>query len=112
MPLPRMTTRRWMIAVACAALCLATVATLWRRAERFQALAQSHKASVEREAARAKHWEGEIDDDRMMTSFNPSGKELSARELAVIDWHVTLVRKYRRAGRRPWLPVPPDPPPP
>jgi len=28
------------------------------------------------------------------------------------DYHEALAGKYRAAARRPWLPVPPDPPPP
>jgi hypothetical protein len=34
------------------------------------------------------------------------------RQRAWIWWHLDLAAKYRRAADHPWLPVPPDPPPP
>ena len=79
MRVPRMTTRRWMIAVAGAAL-LTGGFILTRRSAHYRREALYHS----RAAARA----------------------AGAKE----DYHGQLVKKYKRAGYRPWFPLDPDPP--
>jgi hypothetical protein len=104
MRLPRMTTRRWMVAVAVVALVLGAV-QLKRRRDDLLSGAQSH-AQVEQ---KWRQWEalerralqaGEVD-------ANPSLAAWVARR---ISYHRTMARKYRHAARFPWLPVGPDPP--
>ncbi len=97
MQLPRMTTRRWMIAVAVAALIL-WMAGLLSLSARYR--------------DRASHYELELmgatpilmgPRERHRIVHPPSAHLLWAREMA---------SKYRRASWCPWLPVEPDPPPP
>jgi hypothetical protein len=89
MRLPRMTTRRWMIAVAILAVGLATTVALFRR----------HLALRQRAA-----YHEEI--ERLVTDTAP---QLPANA-AIRDRHARLKEKYWRAARYPWLPVRPDPP--
>jgi hypothetical protein len=86
MYLPRMTTRRWMIAVAVVAVVLWGVPTViqWRRI-RFQRLSDYHRSKI-------------------VLVGPPS--PLLARTL----YHSKMAEKYAEATRRPWLPVSPDPP--
>jgi len=82
MSLPRMTTRRWMVAVVVVALGCAVVKLKQRRDE-FTRLADMYS------------------------------QLLLAPKSIVLDinrWNEAMAAKYRRAARRPWLPVPPDPP--
>lgn len=98
MPFPRMTTRRWMIAVALAALFLATGVLLLRRAQLLREVAQLRD---ERDAP---------------MSFTPDGlSPQHVREEALSHarrrrWSDDQIKRRERAARRPWLPVPPDPP--
>jgi len=106
----RMTTRRWMLAVAVAAAALVTGIGLSRRSERFSALARAHDArSVE--TAGGKHWSGLLDAGRNISiaSF-PDGGEMTAREAALFVWHIKLKEKYEQAALQPWRPVASDPP--
>jgi hypothetical protein len=86
MQLPRMTTRRWMIAVAIVALLF----YMERRRRSFESLAAYHA------------WPGVAS-----TGHNPN-----LRLLRISRWHWALARKYRRAAHYPWLPVETDPSPP
>jgi len=103
--LPRMTTRRWMLAVATVAMLCAGGLTIYRRSAHFQALAEHHgsKAGVLQLTGPNGGPAGEI----RILGINdvPINRKLA-------DWHLELRDKYRAASRRPWLPVPPDPPPP
>jgi hypothetical protein len=81
MRLPRMTTRRWMVAVAVAAVLSALGGELWRRSVAYSALA-------DRYFGRAAIWS----------------------DTKKIDRDMALSDRYRRAARYPWLPVEPDPP--
>jgi hypothetical protein len=85
MRLPRMTTRRWTIAVAVVALLLGAYVT-WHRAVHFIRLAALHAAEAQ------------------MIRSSPSDDPRLA------DYHEGLARKYERASARPWLLVDPDPP--
>jgi hypothetical protein len=89
-----MTTRRWMIAVAVVAVASAIGLGLRRRSARFDRLADHHFALAGPSYPRPTGWE--LSGPAI---FTPLG-----------SWHFALARKYHRAARRPWLPVPPDPP--
>jgi hypothetical protein len=104
MRLPRMTTRRWMIAVAILAVGLATDA-LFRR----------HLALRQRRQRAAYHEKieklvtatiGELD----LAARSPKAAAQVRANAAIRDRHARLKEKYRRAARYPWLPVEPDPP--
>ncbi len=90
MRLPRMTTRRWMIAVAVVAAGCAAVASLTERRERFARIAARHAAVF-----------------MTPTSPFPDPDRGSAKR---VDWHLKMRDEYWRAARYPWLPVEPDPP--
>jgi hypothetical protein len=91
MRLPRMTTRRWMIAVAIVGLILGAVSThrsfrLWNTADA--------------------HWERSLSFRVVGTNQHP---DLSRRHRRY-EYHLWLAVKYAEAARYPWLPVEPDPP--
>ncbi len=99
--IPRMTTRRWMVAVAIAGLlCLLE----YRRRE-FAALATYHGAKATAGAIIRRGSMG-----MKVTYVDPDGNVITMDDLGVARWHETLAAKYRRAARYPWLPVDPDPP--
>jgi hypothetical protein len=98
MRLPRMTTRRWMVAVAVIAVGCAVLASLieMRRAfliemrrERFARIADRHLSVF-------------------LTPAQVRDPERCSAER--LDWHSKMADKYMRAARYPWLPVEPDPP--
>lgn len=133
MPLPRMTTRRWMVVVAVVGAISAAGAEmirLKRAASAFPARVAYHAsqqslneflvtsskaeevqfrrfyAEMRREGvdrAEADKLEREMTEDRRREVLNLTRK---------IDHHRRMKTKYLAAARRPWLPVPPDPPPP
>jgi hypothetical protein len=91
MQLPRMTTRRWMVAVAIVAVgCAAVLRSLEdSRRERFARIADRH-LSVLLTPAQVR------DPDR--------------RSASRLDWHGKMADKYLRAAHDPWFPVEPEPP--
>jgi hypothetical protein len=106
MPLPRMSTRRWMIAVAVVAIALG-LDRLYERRQRALAMARYHR-SKEREQRLALvlpqyH--------AYLATLNPESAQsiLRGRERQ-LKWHGELRRVYERAARYPWLLVAPDPP--
>ena len=109
MRLPRMTTRRWMIAVAVVAILLGAGLETGRRSFRFARLSDCHSNA----ALECFH--------ALMTlggwppPQDPSPAELGRvrnlyRVRALVHYHSALTQKYERAARYPWLPVAPDPP--
>jgi len=89
MPLPRMTTRRWMLAVA-----LVAAGFGWRQGwNHYQRIAE-------------RHWRS--------TAYRVGGDDLAVFKRAIrrSEYHALLARKYERASWVPFLPVAPDPPPP
>jgi hypothetical protein len=94
MRLPRMTTRRWMVAVA-------VVAMLMGEADIAQRLRRRRDEFVSRA-----QWHGEI-----VATWNARWRPAppGAATLRLMDYHGSLARKYERAARYPWLPVEPDP---
>lgn len=90
MPFPRMTTRRWMIVVAVLGVALACPRWVESRRIAFQACRD--------------HYLGRVLDVLLQPH--------DARNRRLGSYYWDLFAKYERAASRPWLPVPPDPPPP
>ncbi len=134
MRLPRMTTRRWMVAVAVMGLLMGGVVggvRLKRRHDYFLNLVEFH-LQLERQyvpwerAARnslqqsdltlnfleaARH--AESNDGVELGILRPAvewERQSATRFAQAIAYHAAMARKYRRAARYPWLPVEPDPP--
>ncbi len=130
MRLPRMTTRRWMIAVAVVGS-LMGAGQLKRRHDYFSARHRTQAQMNEflrnaeaflREAARLEDGSlrpprgheslrdpvmiefYKMDTLRMVRDRNPVGWA------SMVDYHAEMVRKYGRAASYPWLLVEPDPP--
>jgi hypothetical protein len=140
MRLPRMTTRRWMIAVAAAGVMLSQIAhvRLKQRQRAFLALTTAHAQKVVAIRERkvdldhaARDIASFLDERRTVQLTivglgatglpGPSSLEIVKAELSrqqresdrlarSIDYYISLKRKYERAAIYPWLPVEPDPP--
>jgi hypothetical protein len=105
MRLTRMTTRRWMVAVAVVGLLLATALSGYRlkqRRDHILSRAQRHKHNAaflmqvcETHRIIRTHWSR---DDYLIALCRIS------------SYHAAMAAKYRHAARYPWLPVEPDPP--
>ena len=121
MPFPKMTTRRWMIAVAVAAGSVGATITV-RRALRYDRCAAFHAA---KERISLKHAENPraglnlceagwgvpaLESDPCIGHPLPPRLWSATDHLADAAFHRIMKRRYERAARRPWLPVPPDPP--
>jgi hypothetical protein len=100
MRLPRMTTRRWMVAVALVALLIVTIQWHAKWTGAYLWMANEH---ARQKAIRT----------------IPGGPGKATRVLDIrsevmsVDrerWHAAMAAKYRRAAYFPWLPVEPDPP--
>jgi hypothetical protein len=102
MPLPRMTIRRWMVAVAVVALAPGAVA-MSRRSFHLRLLAILH--DIEATQIRiSRGWATGPDGvSRLIPLDDPKLVRLA-------EYHEALSRKYERAANFPWLPVEPDPP--
>lgn len=96
LPRVRFTVRRMMVGVAIVALILVGSRIVWLR-HRYRNLAQSYDV---KEFALAFG----VQDERVSVE--------SVRAWKKIEYYAALKRKYERAASRPWVPVPPDPPPP
>lgn len=100
MPLPRMTSWRWMIAVAVAAV-VAFAPGLWTIIERsvqYHSIMRFHAVEADRGLA------------NMESLIGRDDIENAARLARQVEYHFDLMRKYKRAAFLPWLPAPPDPP--
>src|SRR3954451_14919639 len=97
MRLPRMTTRRWMIAVAVVALACAATIALMERSRRFARIARDHAGA------------GPVISYVHIVSGDETRLSWGRR---VKSWHAEMAKKYQYAARYPWLLVEPDPPPP
>jgi hypothetical protein len=93
MRLPRMTTRRWMIAVAGFGLAMGGAAYAVRLAHRR---AYYHSLAVNLRMAE-------------QSCRSPSYRD-AVQDLTAAKHLGQLAEKYERAARYPWLPVEPDPP--
>jgi len=105
MPLPRMTTRRWMIAVAVVAILLGAGLGVGRRSRRFARLSAHHaNASLEHfhTLMTLRGWPPVLQD----RSFVELARvRILYRVRALVNYHSALTEKYERATRYPWLPV-------
>ena len=111
MRVPRMTTRRWMIAVAFVGLLFGGAiggVRLKQRYDLFLARVREH----EQEEARFRSWEQDL-------AAALGGLPSSPRDPFLLRWqclhshaayHKELKNKYEHAARYPWLPIGPDPP--
>jgi hypothetical protein len=106
MRLPRMTTRRWMIAVAVAALIMTRV-EVRRRQNEFQQLAEYHKKERALIVAGRGRTSGEIE---IWLRHDPLQRSWRHSSVWKAAYHSAMREKYERAARYPWLPVEPDPP--
>ena len=114
MRLPRMTTRRWMVAVAVIALAIATVRI------RERSLTYRRKAAYHADVAMQGSRAGRFDDRRgvVLRNSGPGPFNAPSRPWQIIvildprqiDHHGKMARKYEQAARYPWLPVEPDSP--
>ena len=91
---PQMTTRRWMIAVATAALVLGAKRLAGRRAYFLT------RAEVEADRA---------DDYANGRACLREEYDVPGMYEKLRDYYLGLARKYRLAANRPWLQVEPDP---
>ena len=107
MQLPRMTTRRWMIAVAVMGIILGVSVELQRRHARFLDLATHHEASSQIR----RRLQGRVGGPYISLRLNGLGEDVSDWSGARVEWHRRVGEKYSRAAHYPWLPVEPDPSP-
>src|SRR4051812_38931326 len=103
MRLPRFRIRTVMIAVAVAGIGFGSGVSLHRRSVRLQTLADHHGS--EAYVVQIRGANGRDVGELPMLSINdvPINRGLA-------DWHLELRDKYRRAAKRPWLPIQPDSP--
>ncbi len=119
MRLPRMTTWRWMLALAGVALAIEgyreTRPLMRERVgqgrDYFLSLAQSHQKEVASSTARAEALKSRLGSTSEMTieEITRLGRDYD-RMMDRADYHASLARKYERAAARPWESVDPDPP--
>jgi hypothetical protein len=95
MQFPRMTTRRWMVAVAVVALLLGGIVGVYR-------LRRWHDGFVYRA-----QWHSRIV-VTLRTRWRVAPNDPVPPRLIV--YYRSLASKYQHAARYPWLPVEPDPP--
>ena len=116
----RFTVGRLMVAVAVLALILGT-GVIWRRSRAFALLSDAHALEAGRLAER---WLDQAtggtinrdvaglrgEEDRRRRLKLAEEQDRSASEIRrALDRQLALAEKYRRASRRPWLTVEPDP---
>lgn len=105
MPLPRMTTRRWMVATAAVASILGCSLRYLRC-----------KSVASRYAQAAHRCEKRVESLGIYGSelgYLPEPERREFREKAAsLARYRSLADQAEQAAIRPWLPVPPDPPPP
>jgi hypothetical protein len=111
MRVPRMTTRRWMIAVAVMAVMLAAAAALFRRRLGLRERGDYHARRGGILTDRARGFE------QLALKFADREPRITAEwrayaacEAEIGAWHARLKEKYRHVARYPWLPIEPDPP--
>src|SRR5437899_845604 len=99
MRLPRMTTRRWMVAVAVVALACATTVLVMDRKKRFTRISWEHAGAFP-----------PLSFVDLIVATESERERLGAWGQRVTAWHKEMAQKYHYASRHPWLPVEPDPP--
>jgi hypothetical protein len=110
MRLPRMTMRRWIVAVAIVAILIGVGLEVGRRSRRFARLAAYHTNVALEHFGTLMAFGGEPPPLRDVppAGLGPARYLHPAR--ALLRYHCALTEKYQRAARYPWLPVAPDPP--
>jgi hypothetical protein len=112
MGLPRMATRRWMVAVGVFAI-ITGGTVLAKRQGVYRVRAEFHAQQEQVAARRLRHWAHEA----IQLSGRPRADE--QRQLAEsmegysrdrVGYHAGLKVKYQCAARYPWLPIAPGPP--
>ena len=109
MRLPRMTTRRWMVAMAIAAVVLGAE-RMWQRWAALRRRAADHEATSSVLAMirnRGEYPYCSLGIHDMPLVYNSETAPIHA---ACVLYHTRMLRKYRLAMLHPWLPVEPDPP--
>ena len=116
-PLPRMTTRRWIIAVAIVAILLAVKVHLSRVADQYLAEQRNATSRNLGRCLAESYWSGPLDDHRNLSigsiGGSPSsvvGEELKGREARSSPLAHQALRKVRSQRTPPPVPIPPDPP--
>src|SRR5262245_19406931 len=112
MRLPRFTTRRLMVLVAVIAIPFGIVI---ERRNRFRRLWRYHGTQYQQLTWGKEGTHSGHEGDRTRWFHSTRAADFTAfteREHAVLYWHEDLMDNSRLATPRPWLPVPPDPPPP
>jgi hypothetical protein len=105
MRLPRMTTRRWMVAVAVIALIYETHA-LWRRSLDLRLKAARYDVSASFHKSKSNNYR--ISAARLANDEHAQIAEREAREAAFYE---RMAQEYRHAAARPWLNVTMESPP-
>src|SRR6185437_13087608 len=109
MRLPRMTTRRWMIAVCGLAVTLGTERTA-QRWDAYRQRAEGHEATLRTLASvrqRGRYPYCSLGFKGIPLLYNA---ETASFHAECVSRHTHLARKYRFAMLTPWLSVEPDPP--
>jgi hypothetical protein len=112
---PRMTTRRWMVAVTVIGLMIGlmiggAVLRIRQRREYFLTLAQSHhneEASSMARGTALKSRSGSISE--ISSEIGQLDRDYE-RMMDRANHHAAMAHKYEHAARYPWLSVEPDPP--
>ena len=109
MRLPRITTRRWMVAMAIAAVVLGAE-RMWQRWAALRRRAADHEATSS--VLALIRYRGEYPYCSLGIHDIPLvyNSEKASIHAACVLYHTRMLRKYRLAMLRPWLPVEPDPP--
>lgn len=103
-PFPRMTARRWLVAVAVVAVLSGITVEIAREIE----LSSEYR----RRAADHGLLESGSRGDVLHGPGGMYAQMIGPRDPSKAGYHAMMREKYGRAARCPWLPVPPDPPPP
>ena len=107
---PRMTTRRWMVAVAIVAILIGVGLELSRRSRRFARLAADHSNGALEHFGTLMAFGGGPPPNRDVPPAGLGPARYLHRAKALLNYHSELTEKYQRAARYPWLAVAPDPP--
>jgi hypothetical protein len=109
MKLPRMNTRRWMVAVAIVGILIGAGLKAGRRSRRFARLASYHSDAALDHFGTQMALGGEPPPLEEGAAEVPGPVRYLRREKALVRYHSALTIKYEHVARYPWLPVTPDP---
>ena len=104
MRLPRMTTRRWMVAVAMVALIIGAAMAIDRRSKRFARLAASHANVAMEHWATLMAFGGDPPPLNEIGTFPPAAQgpvRYLHRAKSLMEYHRALSGKYDRATHYP-----------